>query len=189
MINLKGKKVLITGATGGIGGSLVRKFLSLNADVLGTGTNSEKLEKLKPKIVVYFSIGLWERSSLVQSTQEINELKLSNLRPIFVHDYQKNETTLIHPAPGAVSKSVEKGVYPGGSLTAGYNLWNYLRYVKLKQAANFFYRKFLDITSTIGPENNVSKFLPFISKMDKDISLGPSSMKNSITIDELNGFG
>tara|TARA_Y100000741_G_C18098097_1_gene495692 strand:- start:19 stop:753 length:735 start_codon:yes stop_codon:yes gene_type:complete len=47
MINLKGKKVLITGATGGIGGSLVRKFLSLNADVLGTGTNSEKLEKLK----------------------------------------------------------------------------------------------------------------------------------------------
>ena len=47
MINLKGKKVLITGATGGIGGALVKKFLSLNAEVLGTGTNSEKLEKLK----------------------------------------------------------------------------------------------------------------------------------------------
>ena len=47
MINLKGKKVLITGATGGIGGSLVKQFLSLNAEVLGTGTNSEKLEKLK----------------------------------------------------------------------------------------------------------------------------------------------
>ena len=46
MINLKDKKVLITGATGGIG-SLVKKFLSLNAEVLGTGTNSEKLEKLK----------------------------------------------------------------------------------------------------------------------------------------------
>ena len=47
MINLKNKKVLITGATGGIGGSLVKKFLSLNAEVLGTGTNPEKLEKLK----------------------------------------------------------------------------------------------------------------------------------------------
>ena len=47
MINLKDKKVLITGATGGIGGSLVKKFLSLNAKVLGTGTNAEKLEKLK----------------------------------------------------------------------------------------------------------------------------------------------
>ena len=47
MINLKNKKILITGATGGIGGSLVKKFLSLNAEVLGTGTKSEKLEKLK----------------------------------------------------------------------------------------------------------------------------------------------
>ena len=50
MIDLKGKKVLITGATGGIGGSLVKKFLSLNAEVLGTGTNSEKLDKLKRSI-------------------------------------------------------------------------------------------------------------------------------------------
>ena len=47
MINLKNKKVVITGATGGIGGSLVKKFLSLNAEILGTGTNSEKLDKLK----------------------------------------------------------------------------------------------------------------------------------------------
>ena len=47
MIDLKNKKVLITGATGGIGGSLVKKFLSLNAEVLGIENNNEKLEKLK----------------------------------------------------------------------------------------------------------------------------------------------
>ena len=47
MINLKNKKVLITGASGGIGGALVKKFISLKSKVLGTGTNSEKLEKLK----------------------------------------------------------------------------------------------------------------------------------------------
>ena len=47
MINLKGKKVLITGATGGIGGALVKKFLSLNAEVLGTGTNLKNLRNLK----------------------------------------------------------------------------------------------------------------------------------------------
>ena len=47
MIDLKNKKVLITGATGGIGGSIAKKFLSLNSQVLGTGTNSSKLEKLK----------------------------------------------------------------------------------------------------------------------------------------------
>ena len=47
MINLKNKKVLITGATGGIGGSIAKKFISLNSEVMGTGTNSEKLDKLK----------------------------------------------------------------------------------------------------------------------------------------------
>ena len=47
MISLKNKKVLITGATGGIGGAIVKKFLSLSAEVLGTGTNSEKLKKLQ----------------------------------------------------------------------------------------------------------------------------------------------
>ena len=46
-MTFKNKKVLITGATGGIGGSLVKKFLSLDSEVLGTGTNSEKLDKLK----------------------------------------------------------------------------------------------------------------------------------------------
>ena len=46
-MTLKNKKVLITGATGGIGGSLVKKFLSLDSEILGTGTNSEKLDKLK----------------------------------------------------------------------------------------------------------------------------------------------
>jgi len=47
MINFKGKKVLITGATGGIGGALVKKFVSLEASVLATGTNTEKLDSLK----------------------------------------------------------------------------------------------------------------------------------------------
>jgi len=53
MINFKNKKIVITGATGGIGRSLVKKFLSLDGDVLATGTNLEKLDSLKkdfPKI-------------------------------------------------------------------------------------------------------------------------------------------
>ena len=46
-MNLKNKKVLITGATGGIGNSLVKKFNSFGAKVAATGTNEEKLNKLK----------------------------------------------------------------------------------------------------------------------------------------------
>ena len=53
MINFKDKKILITGATGGIGKALVKKFLSLDGNVLATGTKIEKLDTLKkefPKI-------------------------------------------------------------------------------------------------------------------------------------------
>ena len=49
MINFKNKKILITGATGGIGGALVNKFISLGGSVFGTGTKSEKLDLLKKK--------------------------------------------------------------------------------------------------------------------------------------------
>ena len=47
MINFKNKKILITGATGGIGKALVEKFVSLEGNVLATGTKTEKLETLK----------------------------------------------------------------------------------------------------------------------------------------------
>ena len=49
MINFKNKKIIITGATGGIGNSLVEKFYNLEGNVLATGTNEEKLDALKKK--------------------------------------------------------------------------------------------------------------------------------------------
>jgi len=49
MISFKNKKILITGASGGIGNALVDKFISLGGSVLGSGTNAEKLDLLKKK--------------------------------------------------------------------------------------------------------------------------------------------
>ena len=54
-MNLNNKKILITGATGGIGNALVDKFSNLGAIIFATGTNEEKLKILKknyPKIKV-----------------------------------------------------------------------------------------------------------------------------------------
>jgi len=49
MINFKNKNILITGASGGIGNELVRKFVSLGGNVLGSGTKAEKLDLLKKR--------------------------------------------------------------------------------------------------------------------------------------------
>ena len=46
-MNLENKKILITGATGGIGNSLVEKFNSLGSTIIATGTNEDKLSSLK----------------------------------------------------------------------------------------------------------------------------------------------
>ena len=48
-MNLKNKKIIITGATGGIGSSLVKKFSEYGSIVLATGTKEEKLNNLKSK--------------------------------------------------------------------------------------------------------------------------------------------
>ncbi len=48
-MNLKNKKIIITGATGGIGNSLVKKFTDNGSIVLATGTKEEKLNNLKNK--------------------------------------------------------------------------------------------------------------------------------------------
>ena len=47
MISFKDKKILITGASGGIGNALVKKFVALEGNVLGTGTKAEKLDMIK----------------------------------------------------------------------------------------------------------------------------------------------
>ena len=49
MSNLKNKKIIITGASGGIGNSVVKLLSENGAQILATGTKIEKLEELKRK--------------------------------------------------------------------------------------------------------------------------------------------
>ena len=48
-MNFENKKILVTGATGGIGNSLVNKFYNLGGSIVATGTNDEKLQNLSKK--------------------------------------------------------------------------------------------------------------------------------------------
>ena len=47
MSNLEKKNIIVTGASGGIGNSIIKKFNEAGANILATGTRIEKLEELK----------------------------------------------------------------------------------------------------------------------------------------------
>ena len=49
MSSLKNKNIIVTGASGGIGNSIVEKLYKKGANILATGTKIEKLEELKLK--------------------------------------------------------------------------------------------------------------------------------------------
>ena len=47
MNDLKENNIIVTGATGGIGNSIIKKLYDAGANILATGTRNEKLEELK----------------------------------------------------------------------------------------------------------------------------------------------
>ena len=47
MTNLKGKNIIVTGASGGIGNSIIEKLNHAGANILASGTKIEKLNELK----------------------------------------------------------------------------------------------------------------------------------------------
>ena len=49
MSDLKNKNIIVTGASGGIGNSIVKKLHENGANILASGTRQEKLEELKSK--------------------------------------------------------------------------------------------------------------------------------------------
>jgi len=78
------------------------------------------INSIKPKIVIHLNHGLWNRSLCHGEKRPIYILK-----PCFWLNPNVNEIELISPAKGYVKEMAEKGVYPGGWLTAGNNTWSY----------------------------------------------------------------
>ena len=65
MNSLKNKNIIVTGASGGIGNSIVEKLHKNGANILATGTKSEKLEELKQRFnnikIIKFDISQHEK--------------------------------------------------------------------------------------------------------------------------------
>ena len=75
MINLKNTNVILTGATGGIGSSILAKINESNAKIIATGTNQEKLDNIKSNYnnVITKKFDLSDHSSIEKFIEECNE--------------------------------------------------------------------------------------------------------------------
>ena len=80
MINLKDKKIIVTGASGGIGNSIIKKLNENNAKILASGTKIEKLEDLKSKFknikILRFDISQTDKIENFIEQQQMNLVEI-----------------------------------------------------------------------------------------------------------------
>ena len=148
MIDFKNKKILITGATGGIGKALVKKFISLEGNVLATGTKNEKLDLLKkefPEInILKFDIS--EHSKIEEFIENVNS-QLTSL------DVVVNNAGITLDNLSLRMKDEEWQKVIDINLTSTFLLCKYA----IKKMLKNKYGRIVNITSIVGHTGNIGQ--------------------------------
>ena len=81
MINLKDKNIIVTGASGGIGSSIVEHLYESGANILATGTRIEKLDRLKNRFkkIKTLPFDISEHDKIEDFINDASELLGNNL--------------------------------------------------------------------------------------------------------------
>ena len=87
MINLKNLNVILTGATGVIGGAILEKLYKFEANVIATGTNESKLIKIKEKYknIITKKFDISDNLKIEKFIDECNEI-LKNKIDILINN-------------------------------------------------------------------------------------------------------
>ena len=87
MINLENLNIILTGATGGIGNSILEKLISGGSKVLATGTNEEKLKRIQEnyKGVNVLKFDISDHKNIDQFIEDSNKI-LSNKIDILINN-------------------------------------------------------------------------------------------------------
>ena len=148
MIDFKNKKILITGATGGIGKALVKKFTSLEGNILATGTKNEKLDLLKkefPEInILKFDIS--EHSKIEEFIENVNS-QLTSL------DVVVNNAGITLDNLSLRMKNEEWQKVIDINLTSTFLLCKYA----IKKMLKNKYGRIVNITSIVGHTGNIGQ--------------------------------
>jgi len=176
MISFKNKNILVTGASGGIGNELVKKFVTLGGNVLGTGTNVEKIDKIKknyPSIKVK-KFDISEHSRIEEFIEDVT-LELGGL-DILVNNAGKNVDNL-----SLRMKDEEWKKVIDINLTSTFLLSKY----SIKKMLKNKFGRVVNITSVVGHTGNLGQANYAASKsgiIGMSKSLAMEYAKKNITI-------
>ena len=147
-MNFKNKKILITGATGGIGNSLVNKFSDLGAEIVATGTNEEKLSDLKKKFPnIYTEKFKLDDHTKIEEFIELICKKLGNIDILINNAGIVLDNLAIRMADENWKKVIDL------NLTSTFLMCKYA----IKKMLKTKYGKIINITSIVGHTGNLGQ--------------------------------
>ena len=147
-MKFKNKKILITGATGGIGNSLVNKFSDLGAEIVATGTNEEKLSDLKKKFPnIYTEKFKLDDHTKIEEFIELICKKLGNIDILINNAGIVLDNLAIRMADENWKKVIDL------NLTSTFLMCKYA----IKKMLKTKYGKIINITSIVGHTGNLGQ--------------------------------
>jgi len=149
MIDLKNTNVVLTGATGVIGISISEKLINAGANVLATGTNDEKLEKLKEKNknINILKFDLSNHKKIEEFVEECNKI-LSNKIDVLINNAGITQDNL-----SIRMKEEEWKKVIDINLTSTFLVTKNV----IKKMLKSKYGKILNITSVVGHSGNIGQ--------------------------------
>ena len=149
MFNFKNKKIIVTGATGGIGNSIIKCFIQSQAKVLATGTNDEKLKSLNERysniLTIKFDISKHEE---IEKFIEDSTKKLDGGPDILI-----NNAGITRDNLSLRMSNKEWDEVINLNLTSTFLLCKF----SLKKMIKNKYGKIVNITSVVGHTGNVGQ--------------------------------
>ena len=146
---LENKNIIITGASGGIGNSIVQKLHDNGANILASGTKLEKLEELKKK------------------SQDIEILKFDISKSDEIEDFVENATSKLG---GSLDCIVNNAGITKDNLAIRMNLDEWNKVIEVNLTSTFLLSKFaikkmlknksgkiVNITSVVGHTGNLGQ--------------------------------
>ena len=149
MINLNNLNIILTGATGVIGGSILQKLVEGNANIIATGTNKEKLDSINEKFknVKTIKFDISKHSLIEKFIDDCNEIFQNNINILINNAGITADNLTIRMKDEEWNKVINL------NLTSSFLLSKYVIKKMLKNKNG----KIINLTSIVGHTGNIGQ--------------------------------